>query len=65
MGDGKKKDKRKKKKKKRGRCMWMVEKKGKEKKKKRGNILQVHRRIEGERNRIGMDDILEVVKKIK
>ena len=38
---------------------------GGEKKKKRGNILQVHRRIEEERNRMGMDDILEVVKKIK
>ena len=43
----------------------MVEKKGKEKKKKRENILGVHRRIERERNRMRMDGILEVVKKIK
>ena len=39
--------------------------KRKEKNKKRGNILRVHRRIEKERNRMRMDDILEVVKKIK
>ena len=52
-------------KKKRGRCTWMVEKKGKEKKEKRGNIPQVHRRIKRERNRMRMDGILEVVKKIK
>ena len=59
VGDGKKKEK------KRGRCTWMVEKKGKEKKKKRGNILRVYRRIERERNRMRMDGILGVVKKNK
>ena len=43
----------------------MVEKKGKEKKKKMRNILRVHRRIKGERNRMRMNDILGVMKKIK
>ena len=60
VGDGKKKEKKKKKKK--GRCTWMVEKKGKEKKKKRGISYGC---IEGERNKMGMDNILGVVKKIK
>ena len=40
----------------------MVEKKGKEKKKKRGISYGC---IEGERNKMGMDNILGVVKKIK
>jgi hypothetical protein len=62
VSDGKKKEKKKRKKKKKGRCTWMVEKKEKEKKKK-GRIS--YRCIEGEINKMGIDGILGVVKKIK
>ena len=59
MGNGKKKEK---KKKKRGRCTGWWRKKER-KKRKRREIS--YRCIEGGRNKMGMDDILGVMKKIK